>query len=152
MWVCVHVCITTFSFGLYKTSVIESNMKSNLSVFFILQFLWVSTTAAITTVLPTDTVNKSLKGVLDFWFQLYNIHTMHICTQTRKRLLTAGWSSGSRALRFFVRYTIRGVVDGWRASWRWNSIRLLREVLTQSPQDNYHVILTEDQLQETNTG
>lgn len=33
-------------------SIIESNLKSNLSVVFILMFCWVSTTAAVTTVLP----------------------------------------------------------------------------------------------------
>lgn len=48
----VHISLTTFSWGLYRTSIIESNLKSNLSVVFILMFCWVSTTAAVTTVLP----------------------------------------------------------------------------------------------------
>ena len=54
LMLCVCVCVTIFSLGLYRTSVIESNVKFNLSVVFSLMFFWGSTTAAVTTVWPAD--------------------------------------------------------------------------------------------------
>ncbi len=46
----------TSLFGLYRTSVMESNLKLSFRVFFSLPVFWPSTTAAVTTVFPT-TIN-----------------------------------------------------------------------------------------------
>ncbi len=43
----------TSLFGLYRTSVMESNLKFSFRVFFSLPVFWPSTTAAVTTVFPT---------------------------------------------------------------------------------------------------
>lgn len=65
----VYMSLTTFSWGLYKTSIIESNLKSNLSVVFILMFCWVSTTAAVTTVWPLKQSKHKSTHYLQFpWY------------------------------------------------------------------------------------
>lgn len=153
----------------------ESNLKSNLSVFFSLLFFWVSTTAAITTVLPAMKLSQhraqvhcvlvamiqNISSQAEHIFRFHKLFSVfltltysdlwtcslsseitclileqlyiHKYKQAQAQLLTAGWSSGSRALGLFVRYRVWGVVSGRWRSWGWDSIRLLWQVLTQSP-------------------
>lgn len=154
---CVYMNLTKFSWGLYKTSVIESNLKSNLSVVFILMFCWVSTTAAVTTVLPMKR-SKRKSTLLTIFMkpcrcatvicQMYSLlfrqkRNMHT-NNKGKQILTTGGSS--RSLWVFVWHRIRRhCSDGWK-SWRWDSIWLFWEILTQNSQNHCHVRLTQDQL------